>query len=184
MINRSFVAAVAVLVSGSAFAGGGLEPEPTIVERPQPVQEVVPVPVPVPVVVTEVPSVRDQALFLGTFAGVELEDVDSLSDFDSEDYYLKWSPVTTGFSPVAQVIGGEDVWGVGGGVGYGFANLVKPYVSIDGTKFGGDDFNVGGSVGVNVALPVGLALDLGVATPDLDADDRQAFPFLGLGYRW
>lgn len=185
------VAAIAVAVSGSAFAGGGFEPAPVVKARPAAPAATKPSPVAVAkaakaAVVAEVtsPRTRDHALFLGAFADRPVTTWDNLDDMEFNAGYVKYSPVTTGFSPVASVVFG-DTKGFEVGAGYGISNKVKPYVTVG--NLGSDYFSnnsLVASVGVNVALPAGLALDLGVLSHDIKDLTETVTPFVGVGYRF
>ena len=184
--NLLAVAALAVAVSGTAFAGGDLEPTPEIVTRPAVVVEDTAVVVATPVAV-EVADVREHGLFLGAISDVQLSDWE-FDELTADTGYLTYSPVTTGVSPVAGVIFGEAK-GFILGAGYGINNTVKPYVTLASL---GEDYTegkifIGAQAGVQVALPVGLALDLGVLTPEVEEIGKSgslALPYVGVGYRF
>lgn len=182
--------AVAVSVPVVAFAGGDLEPTPQIVTRPA-----APKATPVEVVKAETAAVveavtndtRNHGLFLGVISSTQLSNWE-FDELTADTGYLTYSPVTTGFSPVAGVIFGEAK-GFILGAGYGINNTVKPYVTLASL---GDDYidgkiNIGAQAGVQVALPVGLALDLGVLTPEVSEIGKSgslALPYVGVGYRF
>lgn len=188
--NLLAVAALAVAVSGTAFAGGDLEPTPEIVTRPaQPVKDVaVVVKEKAEVVVAAVTNdTRDHALFLGAISDVQLSDWE-FDELTADTGYLTYSPVTTGVSPVAGIIFGEAK-GFIVGAGYGINDTVKPYVALNsnGADYFEGTVNVGAQAGVQVALPVGLALDLGVLTPEVEEIGKSgslALPYVGVGYRF
>ena len=190
--NLVAVAVLIVAVTGVAFAGGDLEPTPQIVERPVAKKPVVRVPTKVvaaPVVTMPEVDVRSHALFLGSIADRELSGFDNFGDIEwDEAGYVMYSPVVSGISPVLGVIFG-DAEGFIAGAGYGFANKVKAYAALNtnGEEYFGGDRNTGAQAGVQVALPVGLALDLGVLAPEADRIGKsggEAIPYVGVGYRF
>jgi len=203
MIKSITIAAVLMAASGIAMADGWGSPDPVVTKRPQPPVEVTVVP---QTTVTDTPvsvsRVKSHGLFLGSVSVEQVveQDVQEVNFFDARlspldhntDWdqvgYLNYSPVTTGFSPVVGILFGEAK-GFNLGLGYGLGNMVKPYVGLN-TNHGDDyftsDAEVGAFAGMQVALPLGLAVDLGVATPDADELGREAdlHPFAGVGFRW
>lgn len=148
---------------------------------------------------TSVPVVRNHGLFLGIYDDFEFnqsESVDSDGNDGGIEYdrvgYLNYSPITNGLSPVVGVNFG-DIKGFNLGGGYGleyYSVKLKPYFTVstfDVDNYFTNDAEIGASIGVQFALPVGLAVDVGVSAPELVdfvESDTERSAFAGIGYRF
>jgi len=194
--TNMMVAVAALFMAGNAFAGGPNAQSERVVIEPAPVvvqEEVEPVTQPtLPVIPTVVASTtRSHGLWLGSLSTRDLLDDNAegdLTDGFGDIGYLNYSPVTTGFSPVVGVNFG-DVKGFNLGLGYAFNNWIKPYVgvsSVHADDYLTSDAEIGAFAGTQIALPMGLGIDLGVATDaeEIGKSGNVALPFVGIGLRF